>query len=167
MKKQILALIGAAAVLLPVAAQARTSHYEIRHDNREIREERRDLYQARRHGSRADIREARSEYRDARHELREDLYDRRHYNNRRHHDSRRYHGYRGSHFQAPFRYNHFNTGFRISPVYYSSGYHMNNYGYYRLPAPHYGYRYVRHYDDLLLVNVRNGYVARVYRGFYY
>jgi Ni/Co efflux regulator RcnB len=148
MKKQILALIGAAAVLLPVAAQARTSHYEIRHDNREIRS-------------------ARSEYRDARHELREDLNDRRHYNNRRHHDSRRYHGYRGSRFQAPFRYNHFNTGYRISPVYYGSGYHMNNYGYYRLPAPHYGYRYVRHYDDLLLVNVRNGYVARVYRGFYY
>jgi Ni/Co efflux regulator RcnB len=158
MKKPILALISttlaAATLITPIAAQAQTSRGELRRDRQEIREETRDLRSAQRNGTRADVRDAQGEVREARQEYREDLND------------RRYYGNRGNRFNAPFRYNRFNVGVRLSPQYYHSNYRASNYGSYRLPAPGYNTRYVRHYRDLLLVNVRNGHVVRVYRGFY-
>jgi Ni/Co efflux regulator RcnB len=154
MKKSILALLAAATVIAPVAAEAQTSRGELRRDRQEIREERQDLRQANRYGSRGDIREAREEYREARQEYREDLRD------------RRYNGHYGPRFYAPFRYNSFYVGTRLAPQYYGNGYWIGNYNAYRLPAPGYNKRYVRHYRDLLLVNVHSGHVVRVYRGFY-
>ncbi len=158
MKKPILALVAttlaAATMMTPIVAQAQTSRGELRRDRQEIREETRDLRQAQRNGSRADVRDARSEVREARQEFREDLRDRRHYGNH------------GNRFNAPFRYNGYNVGVRLSPQYYGSNYRVSNHGSYRLPAPGYNTRYVRHYRDLLLVNVRSGHVIRVYRGFY-
>jgi Ni/Co efflux regulator RcnB len=154
MKKSIIALLAAATLLSPIAAQAQTSRGELRRDREEIREEKQDLRQAKRNGSRADVRDARGEVREAKQEYREDLNDRRYQNNR------------GNRFNAPFRYNTFNVGVRLSPRYYGSNYRVNNYATYRLPAPGYNKRYVRHYRDLLLVNVRTGNVVRVYRGFY-
>ena len=152
MKKQILALLAVATVLTPITAQAQ-SRDEIRRDNREIREERRDLEEAKRNGTRADVRDAREEYREARQEKREDVRDYRRNN-------------RANRFDAPFRYNRFNNGVRLQRQYYGPRYYVNNYSGYRLPAPRYGHRYVRHYGDLLLVNTRTGYVLKVYRGFY-
>lgn len=154
MKKPILALIAAATLISPIAAQAQTSRGELRRDRQEIREETRDLRDAYRSGNRAEIRDARGEVREARQEYREDLRDRRHYNNY------------ANRFYAPFRYNSFRSGVRLAPQYYGPGYRVSNYGSYRLPAPGYNKRYVRHYRDLLLVNVRSGHVVRVYRGFY-
>jgi Ni/Co efflux regulator RcnB len=158
MKKPIIALLStalaAATLITPIAAQAQTSRGELRRDRQEIREETRDLRQAYRGGNRAEIRDARGEVREARQEYREDLNDRRHYGNH------------GNRFNAPFRYNSFNIGVRLAPQYYGSGYRISNYGSYRLPAPGYNTRYVRHYRDLLLVNVRSGHVVQVYRGFY-
>jgi Ni/Co efflux regulator RcnB len=158
MKKPILALItttlAAATLITPIAAQAQTSRGELRRDRQEIREETRDLRDAQRSGTRGEIRDARGEVREARQEYREDLND------------RRYHGHHGNRFNAPFRYNTFNVGVRLSPQYYGSNFRISNYGSYRLPAPGYNKRYVRHYRDLLLVNVRSGNVVRVYRGFY-
>jgi Ni/Co efflux regulator RcnB len=155
MKKPILALIAAATLISPIAAQAQTSRGELRRDRQEIREETRDLRDAKRNGTRADVRDARGEVREAKQEYREDRNDRRRYQNNR-----------GNRFNAPFRYNSFNVGVRLSPQYYGSNYRVSNYGSYRLPAPGYNKRYVRHYRDLLLVNVRSGNVVRVYRGFY-
>jgi Ni/Co efflux regulator RcnB len=158
MKKPIIALLckalAAATLITPIAAQAQTSRGELRRDRQEIREETRDLRQVQRNGTRAEIRDARGEVREAKQEYREDLRDRRHYNNY------------SNRFYAPFRYNSFNIGVRLAPQYYGSGYRISNYGSYHLPAPGYNTRYVRHYRDLLLVNVRSGNVVRVYRGFY-
>lgn len=154
MKKTLLALLASAILITPIAAQAQTSRGELRRDRQEIREERQDLRQATRNGSRGDIRDARGEYREAKQEYREDLRD------------RRYRGHYGPRYNAPFRYNSFNIGIHLAPQYYGNSYRVSNYNAYRLPAPGYNKRYVRHYRDLLLVNVRSGHVVKVYRGFY-
>ncbi|MFC4290952.1 RcnB family protein [Sphingorhabdus arenilitoris] len=159
MKKHIIALLAAATVLTPVAVQAKTTPQELRRDVREIREEKQDLRQAKRYGTRAEIRDARSEVREARQEYREDKQDYRRQVNRA--------NYRAARFNAPFRYNSWNTGVRMSSQYYGSRYIVNNHASQRLPAPGYNQRYIRHYNDLLLVNIRSGHVVRVYRGFYW
>ncbi len=158
MKKAIILTAMIAATLAPVAAQAGTSRGELHRDVREIREEKRDLRQAYRSGNRHDIRDARGEVREARQEYREDWRDYRTHNRNAFHPGR---------FNAPFRYNSFNIGIRLAPQYYGSRYYVNNYGAYRLPAPGYGLRYVRHYNDVLLIDVRTGRVVNVYRNFYW
>ena len=52
-------------------------------------------------------------------------------------------------------------------TYWGSQFYVDNWNDYRLPAPGYRLRYVRHYDDLLLVDTRTGRVVRVYRNFYW
>jgi Ni/Co efflux regulator RcnB len=158
MKRAMILSALIAATLAPVAAQAGTSRGELRRDAREIREEKQDLRQAKRYGDRGDIRDARGEVREAKQEYREDWRDYRNHNRHAFHPAR---------FNAPFRYNSFNIGIRLSPQYYGSRYYVNNYSSYRLPAPGYGLRYVRHYNDVLLVNVRTGRVVNVYRNFYW
>lgn len=165
-----LILIGLmAATIAPVAAQAQ-SQQEIRRDRRELREERRDLDRAYRYGDRNDIRDERRDVRDARRELREDIADR----NRdwRRDDWRSYrNGNRGLYargtWRAPFRYSAFRVGGRIGPAFYGSRYFIADPWRYRLP-PARGYsRWVRHYDDVLLVDTRRGIVLDVYRNFFF
>jgi Ni/Co efflux regulator RcnB len=158
MKKALILSALLAATLAPVAAQAGSSPRELQRDRREISAEKQDLRQAKRHGNRGDIRDARGEVREAKQEYREDWRDYRTHNRNAFHPAR---------FRAPFRYNNFNIGIRLSPQYYGSRYYVNNYSSYRLPSPGYGLRYVRHYNDVLLVNVRNGRVVQVYRNFYW
>ncbi len=158
MKKALILGAVIAATLAPVAAEAGTSRRELHRDVREIREEKQDLRQAKRYGNRNDVRDARGEVREARQEYREDWRDYRNHNRNAFHPTR---------FRAPFRYNIFNIGIRLSPQYYGSRYYVNNYSSYRLPAPGYNLRYVRHYNDVLLVNVRTGRVVNVYRNFYW
>ncbi len=158
MKKVMIFGAVVAATLTPMAAHAMQSAGELRRDAREIREEKRDLREAKRYGDRDDIRDARGEVREARQEYREDWRD---YRNRNRNL------YRPARFNAPFRYNTFNIGVQLRPQYYGSRYYVNNYSTYRLPAPGRNLRYVRHYNDVLLVNVRTGRVAHVYRGFYW
>jgi Ni/Co efflux regulator RcnB len=158
MKKALILGAVIAATLAPVAAEAGTSRRELHRDVREIREEKQDLRQAKRYGNRSDVRDARGEVREARQEYREDWRDYRNHNRNAFHPTR---------FRAPFRYNSFNIGIRLSPQYYGSRYYVNNYSSYRLPAPGYNLRYVRHYNDVLLVNVRTGRVVNVYRNFYW
>jgi Ni/Co efflux regulator RcnB len=75
----------------------------------------------------------------------------------------------------------------VSPYYWPSGYgyrtwypheylpfvflnatwFLNNYYYYDLPAPPYGYRWVRYGPDALLVNVYSGEVVDVVYGVFY
>ncbi len=70
-------------------------------------------------------------------------------------------------WQAPFRYQHFAAGNTIRPAYFGSRYTVVNPARYRLPAAGRDMRWVRHYDDMLLVNVRTGRVVRVYDGFFW
>lgn len=107
---------------------------------------------------RHEIRDAKKDLREARQEYREDWQD-----YRRDHRN----AFRGAKFNAPFKYRSFNTGARLTASYYSPRFYVNNYSSYRLKAPGYNQRYVRHYNDLLLVNVRSGTVVKVYRGFYW
>lgn len=158
MKKTIILTAMIAATLAPVATQAGTSRGELRRDSREIREEKRDLRQAYSSGDRHDIRDAQGEVREAKQEYREDWRDYRSHNRNAFHPAR---------FNAPFRYSNFGIGVNLRPQYYGSRYYVNNYSAYRLPVPGYYLRYVRHYNDLLLVNTRSGRVMNVYRGFYW
>lgn len=107
---------------------------------------------------RHEIRDAKKDLREARQDYREDWQDYR----RDHREN-----FRGSKFNAPFRYRSFNTGARLSVSYYQPRYYVNNYSNYHLRAPGYNQRYVRHYNDLLLVNIRTGVVVRAYRNFYW
>jgi Ni/Co efflux regulator RcnB len=76
--------------------------------------------------------------------------------------------YRRGAWRAPFAYRSFGIGTTVPRDYWAPRYYVNNWGTYRLPAPTYGYyRYVRHYDDVLLINTRNGRVVRVYHNFYW
>ena len=151
----ILGLIAATAMPGAVMAQSRA---EVRDSARDLRQEQQDLRDAQRYGSRHDVREQRHDVREARQELREDWRDYR----RSHRDV-----YRGGTWRAPFRYQRWDAGAQLRPSYYSSRYYISDPYRYRLPAPRANLRWVRHYNDVLLVNVRTGRVVEVHRGFFW
>ena len=157
MKKRFLITVAAvAATLSPMVAHAQTR--ELQRDRQEVREEKRELNQAKRYGDRSDIREERGEYRDAKREYREDWRDYRQKNRN---------AFRGTRLNAPVRYRTFSDGVSIGSSYYAPRYRVSNYQNYRLPQPGRYQTYVRHYNDVLLVNTRTGRVVRAYRGFYW
>jgi Ni/Co efflux regulator RcnB len=161
MRKWIITALMAATAL-PAAASAQ-SNGEVRHDRRDVRHEQRELDQARRTGDRRDVR-------DARHELREDVNDR----NRRW-ARNDWNGWRNQNraifargnWNAPFRYNAFRVGVRIAPAYYGPRFFVADPWRYHLPPAGFNQRWVRHYNDLLLVDVRRGIVIDVIRNFYW
>ncbi len=130
----------------------------MRNDRQDIREQQRDLRDAQRYGDRRDVRDARGDLRDARQEHREDWRDYRTKNRGT---------YARGNWRAPFAYQRFRDGAQLRPSYYSSRYYIANPGRYRLPAATGVNRWVRHYDDALLVNVRTGRVIQVINGFYW
>jgi Ni/Co efflux regulator RcnB len=154
--KFLITAAAVAATLSPVVAQAQTR--ELNRDRREIREEQRELRDAQRYGDRRDVREERRDVREARQEYREDW---------REYKQRNRNVFRGTRFNAPFRYRSFNSGVSIGASYYAPRYRVSNYSTYRLPAPGRYQTYVRHYNDVLLVNTRTGRVVQAYRGFYW
>lgn len=158
MRKTLLTALIMATTLPAMAPAAMAQTHELRRDRQDIREERRDVRQAQAYGDRRDVREERRDLRDARQEYREDWRDYR----RNHRDV-----YRRGTWKAPFAYQRFNQGVRLRPVYYGSRYYIADPYRYRLPAARGAYRWVRHYDDALLVNVRTGQVAQVYHGFFW
>jgi Ni/Co efflux regulator RcnB len=153
MRKLILTALIAATVM-PVAAQAQ-SWRDVRRDQREIREDRRDLQRDR-------------------HDLREDRRDWRADRDRRWGDND-WRGWRNQNrsvysrgtWRAPFRYYAFRPGVRIAPTYWGSPYWINDPWRYRLPPAGWGQRWVRHYDDVLLIDTRRGIVLRVIHNFYW
>lgn len=165
------------ATALPVATapafaqsrqEAQRSQREVRQEQRELQREQRDVQQARRYGTPRDVREERRDVQDqrrdvreARQEYREDLRDYRQYraSNRT--------AFRGPAFRANFRYQQFRPGVRIAPGYYGQRYVVNNYRAYRLPTPGARQQWVRHYNDMLLINARTGTVIRVIPNFYW
>ena len=170
MRKLILTALMAATAIRRVAAQRaiarRNPPRPPRHPGRAAA----SLSDAVRRGDRGDV--ARCARRPARGaaELREDRNDR---NRRWGNDDWR--GWRNSNrgvyargnWRAPFRYNAFRVGVRIAPTYYGSRYWITDPWRYRLPPAGYGQRWVRHYDDLLLVDTRRGIVLRVINNFYW
>ncbi|MFD1033645.1 RcnB family protein [Sphingomonas hankookensis] len=151
MRKILLAALAATIALPAVAAPAMAqSARELRRDRQDIREERRDLNRAQRN-------------------YRENLRDRAWGRN----DWRAYRqGHRNlyarGNWNAPFRYQAFRPGLAIGRPYYAQRYWIANPGRYRLPPARGGYqRWVRHYNDALLIDQRRGRVIDVIRNFYW
>ena len=147
MKNKFLTAGLIAAMIVPAAAQAQTG--ELRRDRQEIRQEKRDVRQAVRAGDRHDVREESRDLRGARQEYREDKRDWR--------SDRRYQAYR-----APFAYHRFDVGTTLRTSYYAPAYRPAWDRRWGVPQAGRNMTYVRHYNDLLLVNVRSGKVVRVY-----
>lgn len=148
MKKPLMITGLMAAMLVPAVAQAQTR--EIREERRELREERRENNNAQRYGDRDDVREERREYRDAKRDYRGEV--------REWQRDRRYANYR-----APFAYRPFAVGVTLRPNYYAPAYRPAWDSRWGVPRAGRNLTYVRHYNDLLLVNERDGRVVKVYR----
>jgi hypothetical protein len=86
-------------------------------------------------------------------------------------DHRRRHRslFRLSYYYDPFGwgYRPFSIGWRLWPSYYSSNYWINDPWQYRLPYAPAGYRWIRYYDDALLVDTWSGQVVDVIRNFFW
>lgn len=78
--------------------------------------------------------------------------------------------FRGGFYGAPFRgysYSRLGIGIFLGSAFYDQRYWINNPGYYHLP-PHYGsYRWVRYYDDAILVDIYTGEVVDAIYDFYW
>lgn len=166
--RKMITMMLLAATAMPAMASAQSVR-ELNNDRRDIRQQQRELQNARARGDVRDVRDARGDLRDARREYREDFRDRNHrwgandWSTYRNYNPRLY--YRGN-WRAPFRYNRWAVGARIAPAYYASSYWIRDPWMYRLPVPVYGTRWVRHYNDVILVDYRRGRVVRVIPGFY-
>jgi Ni/Co efflux regulator RcnB len=86
-------------------------------------------------------------------------------NHRRHHRSIFHLGF----YFDPFGwgYHRYGIGWRLWPNYYSNNYWLNDPYQYRLPYAPYPYRWIRYYDDALLVNTFTGEVVDVIYDFFW
>lgn len=77
--------------------------------------------------------------------------------------------YRIGRYYDPYGWNYrrFSIGFNLWPSYYSSSYWLNDPWMYRLPPAYGPYRWVRYYDDALLVNIYTGQVVDVLYNFFW
>lgn len=89
-----------------------------------------------------------------------------------------WHGYRSSNrsvfrlgqYYAPYRdyrYSRVSIGFRLGSSFYGNRYWINDPWQYRLPEVYGPYRWVRYYDDVLLVNTYTGDVVDVIHDFFW
>jgi hypothetical protein len=94
---------------------------------------------------------------------RDDRYD--WHKHRSHHKSL----YRLGRYYDPYGwgYRRFSIGFSLWPSYYGSSFWMNDPWQYRLPPAYGPYRWVRYYNDALLVNIYTGQVVDVIYSFFW
>jgi len=64
-------------------------------------------------------------------------------------------------------YSRWSAGSRIQPYFYGQNYWINDPYRYRLPPAYGGYRWVRYYDDVALVDIRSGLIADIIYSFFY
>jgi hypothetical protein len=78
--------------------------------------------------------------------------------------------YRPGRYYAPYRdygYRRYSVGLFLGSGFYGSRYWITNPGDYRLPAAYSSYRWVRYYNDVLLVDIYDGQVIDVIYNFFY
>jgi len=78
--------------------------------------------------------------------------------------------YRIGRYYAPYRnhyYSRLSIGFFLDSVFYSSRYWIDDPWMYRLPAVYGPYRWIRYYDDALLVDIYTGEVVDVINDFFW
>lgn len=168
MRKLILGVLMAATAF-PAVVSAQTNQ-DLRRDRQDIRQQQYELDQARRHGDRHDVRREQRDVRDARQNYREDLRDRDRAWGRddwRGWRNQNRNLYARGNWKAPFRYQTFRAGSRIAPSYFGQRYWIVDPWRYRLPPARANTRWVRHYNDVLLVDYRRGIVIDVIRNFYW
>lgn len=127
------------------------------------RDGRRHAYRERRYYDRGDYRRdyRRWDRRDWRRHKRYDWYDYRRSHRHVFHIGRYYAPYR-SHY-----YNRITIGFFLDGLFFGSRYWINDPWQYRLPDVYGPYRWVRYYDDVLLVNIYTGEVVDVIYDFFW
>jgi hypothetical protein len=92
----------------------------------------------------------------------------RRYDWRRHRDRNRSVFRFGSYYDPyGYSYRRFSIGYSMYPSYYSSSYWLNDPWMYRLPPAYGPYRWVRYWDDALLVNIYTGQVVDVIHSFFW
>lgn len=89
--------------------------------------------------------------------------------NWRHHRNRYSSLFRLGRYYDPFGYGYrrFSIGFSLWPSYYGNNYWLNDPWQYRLPPAYGPYRWIRYYDDALLVNIYDGQVVDVIHNFFW
>lgn len=78
--------------------------------------------------------------------------------------------YRVSRYYAPYRdyrYRRLSIGISLGSAFYGSRYWINNPSYYRLPPTYPGTRWVRYYEDVLLIDTYSGEVVDVIYDFFW
>ncbi len=77
--------------------------------------------------------------------------------------------FRGGSYRAPYgyRYRRYGIGVAIAPVFFAQQYWIGDPGYYRLPPAYGPYRWVRYYNDALLVDIYSGVVVDSIPGFFW
>jgi hypothetical protein len=79
--------------------------------------------------------------------------------------------YRMPRYSSPFGYNYryqrFGIGIYLESIFFGSRYRISDPWRYRLPDAQWPYEWVRYYDDVLLVDTRNGYVVDVIYDFFW
>ena len=73
-------------------------------------------------------------------------------------------------YYAPYRnysYRRLSIGFALDPLFFGQDYWIGDPGYYRLPAVYGPYRWVRYYDDAVLVDIYSGEVVDVIYDFFW
>lgn len=80
------------------------------------------------------------------------------------------HVYRPGRYYAPYRnyyYRPVSIGFYLDSLFFTNRYWISDPWQYRLPPAYGPYRWVRYYDDVLLVDIYNGEVVDVIRNFFW
>lgn len=79
--------------------------------------------------------------------------------------------YRPGPYYAPrgwgYGYRPFSVGVYMDNMWFSDSYWLNDTSRYRLPPAYGSMRWIRYYDDALLVDIRDGYVVDVIRNFFW
>lgn len=78
--------------------------------------------------------------------------------------------YRAGRYYSPynnFRYSRLSIGFFLNSGFYGQNYWINDPWQYRLPQMYGSYRWVRYYDDVVLVNIYSGEVVDVVHDFFW
>ena len=130
------------------------------------RNDRHDRARAYNHGYREARRDSRRDYRN---------WNRSHWRNDHRYNWQNYRRshrniYRLNRYYAPYRdysYRRLGIGFVLNSLFYSNRYWINDPGYYRLPPVYGPYRWVRYYDDALLVDIYTGRVVDVIHGIFW
>ncbi|GAB5483285.1 MAG: hypothetical protein Pars92KO_30420 [Parasphingorhabdus sp.] len=133
--------------------------------DRRYRDNRRYGYRDNRRGYRKGYRDARRDYRKWNRGWRND----RRYNWRNYRKYNRNY-YRVGRYYAPYRghsYRRWNIGIYLGSSFFGSRYWINDPWRYRLPPAYGGYRWIRYYDDVLLVDTYDGRVVDVIYDFFY